>query len=240
MKRRDFLIASGSAAGLLVPAAAALAKPCPQPTMGATGGTSVTAACGSGKSYTTNFPLTENPISEGGVWTHAGSSWSKVQTLGGFACGTQTGSGGYNDSYAHLSGFGADHTASAIIKKDSGLQNFHECELHLRWNDTSSTASGYECNIAYNGEYCQIVRWEGGFGSFTELKKANGVTAPQTGDVFKASIVGSLIIVSMNNVEIIRASDTTWPTGNPGMGFYIESTTNNQGFGFSSFTATST
>src|SRR5882672_4460531 len=50
--------------------------------------------------YSTHFLATENPISEGGHWTHLGAPWSLVATGGGVAYGTQPGDGAYTDSYA--------------------------------------------------------------------------------------------------------------------------------------------
>ena len=57
------------------------------------------------RTYATNFLLEENPISEGGVWQHRGTSWATVRTFANRAIGSQTGSGGYDDAYAYLSGF---------------------------------------------------------------------------------------------------------------------------------------
>src|SRR5215813_11451279 len=42
-------------------------------------------------SYSTTFPLTENPISEGGSWTNGGATgldWANVQTTPGLSFGT--------------------------------------------------------------------------------------------------------------------------------------------------------
>src|SRR6516225_1115662 len=61
--------------------------------------------------------------------------------------------------------------------------------------------------------------------------------APQTGDVFKASIQTSgsnaIITVFWNGVQVLQATDTN-PilTGNPGMGFYNNAGESNSQFGF--------
>ena len=52
------------------------------------------------QTFTTEFDGTENPLSESGVWSHTGLDWTKVQKANGIAFGTQTGNGGYDDSYA--------------------------------------------------------------------------------------------------------------------------------------------
>ena len=73
--------------------------------------------------YATNFLLEENPISEGGVWQHRGASWATVRTFANRAVGSQTGSGGFDDAYAYLSGFGPSQTAQATLWKDPALGN---------------------------------------------------------------------------------------------------------------------
>ena len=37
----------------------------------------------------------------------------------------------------------------------------HEVEVLLRWADSAHIARGYECNLAFDGGYAQIVRWNG-------------------------------------------------------------------------------
>src|SRR5207237_1241973 len=82
-------------------------------------------------SYSTTFALTENPISEGGKWHASGlgllrsdigqgalpAASTPVITSGGKAYGTSstTSTSGYDDSRALLSGFPANHSASATL-----------------------------------------------------------------------------------------------------------------------------
>ena len=80
-----------------------------------------TADAPAASTYSTTFDATEAPISEGGAWTHVGLDWTLVDTGGGIAFGTQTGTGGYDDSYAHLSGFPPDHGASGVIFRSPSL-----------------------------------------------------------------------------------------------------------------------
>ena len=72
------------------------------------------------KTFTTDFPLAETPIAQSGVWQHLGISWAYVRSVAHHAVGTQTGSGGYDDSYAYLTGFGPDQTAQATLWIDPG------------------------------------------------------------------------------------------------------------------------
>jgi hypothetical protein len=176
--------------------------------------------------YSTTFSATESPISEGGAWTHNGTFWTKVDTSGGLAFNTQDNSGAVDDSYAYLSGFPPNQSASMVIHKGSP-SGFHECEILLRWLDSSSTARGYECNLAWDGGYAEIVRWEGPAGlgtsgSYTYVApqgSGGGVTV-NDGDVFSAQIVGGVITSYLNGVPLNTATDSTWTTGNPGIGFY--------------------
>src|SRR5271157_3059098 len=57
--------------------------------------------------YTTNFPLTEKPISEGGKWEcgrTVGLDWVDIETIPGHAFGLQLGTGGFDNSTALLTG----------------------------------------------------------------------------------------------------------------------------------------
>jgi hypothetical protein len=161
--------------------------------------------------------------------------------VNGFAHGTQTGIKDYDDSYAYLPGFPANQSASATIVLNTTATdaNTREAELLLHWSDSAHSATGYEINLQYMGAYVQIVRWNGAFGDFTMI---GGVTnlpnKPKTGDVFKATIVGNVITVFYNGTQIAQATDSTYATGNPGMGFFIRAPAANTDFGFSSFTAT--
>jgi hypothetical protein len=177
------------------------------------------------RTYATNFALEENPISESGVWQHRGASWATVRTFAHHAVGSQTGSGGYDDAYAYLSGFGPDQTAQATLWKDPAIGNdsitckilrrlgqqrendcaapgTHEVELLLHWADSANSARGYECNLSWDGKYAEIVRWNGPLGDFTYITQQrtfkDGIMPPNNGDLFKATISGSTINVYLN------------------------------------------
>ena len=148
--------------------------------------------------YATDFNLVESSLSEGGAWHHDGLDWAHVATAHGLAYGTQTGNGGYDDSYAYLSGFPPDQSASAVVHRDPATGGTtHEVEILLRWKDSAHSARGYECNFAYDGSYASIVRWNGPKGDFTVIDPAGGPGripgGLHDGDVVKAQIVGQLI-----------------------------------------------
>ena len=203
---------------------------------------------GSRRVFTTTFMQSEQPIRENGAWHHLGSSWATVRSFDHHAVGTQTGTKRYDDSYAYLDGFPPDQIARATVWIDQRAQgDFQEFELLLRWSDSNDLARGYECNLAWNGSYAQIVRWNGPFANFTyvanQSKFPPGLMPPQSGDVLTATIRGGTISLYLNKNDgkgdqlLVRGNDTTFKDGNPGMGFYIEGQHDPAAFGFSRFAA---
>jgi hypothetical protein len=200
--------------------------------------------------YHTVFPLNEAPISEGGAWHHTGVDWTLVDTSGGLAFGTQAGSGLFDDSYAYLGGFPPDVTVSCVIHLDPSIDasTTHEVEILLRWADATHTARGYECNLAFNGAYAEIVRWNGPLADFTYVapQGSGGGAAPVTGDIFSATISGNIIRTFLNGVQrntadITSVGSPVWTDGNPGMGFFRNhlNASPASAYSFSSYTAVS-
>jgi hypothetical protein len=241
MNRRNFIFAAG-VAGFTIPRLGRTAKPCPPPSVSVAGGSSASTPCAISTpgSYTTNFPGTENPISEGGVWSNVGQDWTSVRTTPGLAFGTNGAANAYDDSYAHLSGFSPDQTAQATIYIAPNIDQSetHEVELLLRWSDSAGLARGYEVTVNFQGG-CGTARWNGAPGDFTVLPGGGSVGTPQTGDVYKATITGNVIKVYYNNAFIYSVTDSAYSSGNPGIGFFKRPAGANNVFGFSSFTATS-
>jgi hypothetical protein len=212
-------------------------------------------------SYTTNFAVAENPISEAGKWIGGkavGLDWSDVATVPGLAYGTESGTGTgnntYDDSTALLEGtWGADQTVEATVhsvNQDDTV--FEEVELRLRSSLSGHTATGYEvlfrC-LKTPHAYASIVRWDGSLGKFTYLTQKQGVGYGVTdGDVVKATIFGDVIRVYVNDVQVLQVTDATYSSGNPGMGFWFKrgsgliarfenSTGHNVDYGFTRFAA---
>ena len=191
----------------------------------------------------TDFNLTESPISESGVWKQAGLDWTRVVTSDGLAYGTQSGSGGFNDSYTYLSGtFPANQSASAVIHLESGIDAaYAEVEILLRWTDSAHNSTGYECNLAFNGQYAEIIIWPGPFGTdksqFKWVSSGNPVVGGvHDGDVFQADVVGNVITSRLNGKVIASGTDNSIPSGGaPGIGFYSEGAATGKKFGFSRF-----
>ena len=210
----------------------------------------VLTAVAAGQTYTTSFPLTENPISEAGKWINggvAGLDWNNVATTYGFAYGTDPGTVSYADSWALLAGnWGQDQTVQATIQDQHPNTNCHqEHELILRGSLSPHVATGYEVTVrAVNNSssYLLIARWNGALGNFTYLTFLSGSSyGVKTGDVFKATIVGNVITAYINGVQKARVTDSTYAAGQPGMGFYLDNPSScagtNANYGYSNYTA---
>jgi hypothetical protein len=190
--------------------------------------------------YTTVFPGTESPISEGGHWTNGladGLDWGDISTTPGLAVG-HSAPARYADATALLTGtWGPDQTAQATVYAGRA-RGYPEVELRLRSSLSAHHATGYEisnraCNDASG--YLIIVRWNGPLADFTYLARLDGKKyGVSTGDVVKATIVENVITAYKNGVKLAQVKDNTYTTGNPGMGFN-EGT--NGDYGFTSFTA---
>jgi hypothetical protein len=203
--------------------------------------------------FTTDFNRDENPLSEYGKWNNGGLDgldWTNVRTGHGMAYGTQTGTDTgfyrYNDSYAILSGFPPDQTAVGVVHflHPTGACN-QEVELLLRWTSKPHKATGYECLfrcLDSSGFYMQVVRWNGALGDFTYIASLKDPsTGIKDGDKLKASISGNKIKVYVNGVIKLQATDNSYPTGNPGIGFFLAGCPgSNADFGFVSFSASCT
>jgi len=208
---------------------------------------------GAPRTYSTTFPRTENPISEGGNWINgrtAALDWADVRTTPGFAFGIETGGvrpapQKYDDSTALLTGaWGPAQMAQATVHTQNPQNDsiYEEVEIRLRSTLSAHQATGYEicfrCSKSPKA-YTTIVRWNGPLGSFTYLSTANGSRyGVANGDVVKATIQGSVIEAFINGVPVLRATDDTYKSGSPGMGFYLEGAVGlNQDYGFSTFAA---
>jgi hypothetical protein len=198
-------------------------------------------------SYSTTFPAAENPISESAKWIDgkaAGMDWASVRTSAGFAYGAQTDTVHNDDSTAILTGtWGADQSAWArvhTVNQSSSL--FEEVEIRLRSSISTNSITGYKVSFrctADGSQYVKIVRWNGPLGNFIYVKAASG-PGIHDGDVVKATIDGSTITAYINGVPVVQGTDSTYTSGSPGMGFYIQggSTSQEADYGFTSFAAT--
>jgi len=205
----------------------------------------VTAPDLSAAQYRTSFDRDENPLAEDGRWRRARNGWSNVRTAGGNAFGTNGRANTYDDSYALLSGFGADQQAEGSIERSNELVRdiTHEVELLLRFSDGPGYARGYECLFAYFGGV-QVVRWNGAIGDFTVLPIRAGKQRLdrelRSGDRIKAGIVGNVIRLYINDELMAEAEDSSYASGQPGIAFFTRPGGNSAHLALSSYAVTST
>jgi hypothetical protein len=216
---------------------------------GCGGSTTPSAA---GDPYSTNFPLTEDPISEGGKWVNGGATgldWTNVSTTPGRAIGHEVGAN-FTDAIAILQGltWQADQKATGVVfALAAPLENCsQEVELLLRYRVAAHSITGYEINYKVSSSssaYMQIVRWNGAVGDFTFLEIFNGAQfGVSNGDTVMATVVGNVITAYKNGVQLGQVTDSTYSSGSPGIGFNLDNTVSgcsgtNANYGFSSFTA---
>lgn len=157
------------------------------------------------RSYRTEFPLVENPISEGGAWLNGrkdGIDWIDVVSAGGYAHGevsrmtvaerrVEQGNlapqddaaapvGDYDDPTAALSGsWGANQVAKATVYcRNPTDQYFQEVQIRLRTTIEPEWCSGYEVFwrcLKSEVAYAEIVRWNGKIGDWISLARHEGL-----------------------------------------------------------------
>ena len=201
------------------------------------------------RTYNTIFSSNENPISENSNWINGGTvglDWANVRSAAGRAEGVGPAAASYSDPTAILAGtWGPDQTVSITVysngvedKASTGYDK--EVEIRLRSFISAHRNTGYEVNCRTPDDslsYIQIVRWNGALGDFTSLNLVRGMGC-KNGDVLKATISGSTIKVYRNETLMLTASDSTFTTGNPGIGFNFGCGSTYDQFGISSYTAT--
>lgn len=191
------------------------------------------------QSYSTNFPLTENPISESGNWANYASSVfnNPVSTTGGHAVGLN--STGFNDSIAQLVGnYGPNQTITAVAYHP-GASGAAEIELHLRM-DTHANGDvfTYEVDIIPSLSEINLVDWHGAQGTITQLT-TGAITGVADGDTFVASLIGNQFTIKQNGTTIISFNQPNARTfGTPGIGLDAGTPTNGANFGWKSFSVT--
>jgi hypothetical protein len=199
--------------------------------------------------YSTNFPLTENPISEGGKWINGGTTgldWSDVRTSPGLAFGatSTTTTPPFNDPTAVLSGtWGPIQECEGVVVVPASPADYQELELRLRTTVAAHAILGYEAIFSVTANpYVQVVRWDGGttIDKFVYIADATGPRL-NTGDRVRANVDASHVFRAWVNQgtgwQLIATStpDATYQ-GNPGMGAWNH-TALPFNFGFSSLSA---
>src|SRR4029079_18869272 len=119
-------------------------------------------------SYSTNFPLTQNPLSESGRWINGGATgvkWHDVQSRPGqaFGVGPQSPAPPYDDPTAVLTGtWGRTQTVEATVIVPASPSGSEEVELRVLTTITPGRIVGYEVLFSVTGNtYVDIERWDG-------------------------------------------------------------------------------
>ncbi|HKQ25234.1 MAG TPA: hypothetical protein VJT81_12400 [Burkholderiales bacterium] len=204
------------------------------------------APVSSAVSYSTNFNLTENPVSEDGKWINGkaiGLDWNNVQTVPGkaFAANFTGSPSRYSDPIAHLNtAFTANQYAQGTVSRTARYDptpSKHEVELLLHFQITAHNARGYEILWAHDGNIA-IVRWNGPLADYTPLVDGLKIGRAVDGDVLRAEIVGNVITVYKNGALVATGpTDTTWTDGQPGIGFWPIRGATLQSYGWKNFQA---
>ncbi len=187
-------------------------------------------------------------MSDGGSWINGravGLKWNNVQTVPGtaYAAGfVGLGASRYDDCIAHLNtAFTANQYAEGTVARVPGYRNAsdkHEIELLLRFQITANSARGYEVLWGQDGEIW-VVRWNGPLGDYKALRGIpdSGPNMAVDGDVLRAEIVGNVIRVYRNGRLVLTASDSTYTSGQPGMGFWPLPGSTLASYGWKDYTA---
>ncbi len=201
------------------------------------------------RTYTTHFPLTENPISEGTNWINGqttGLDWADVSTTPGLAIGLESGFTGYDDATALLTGtWGSNQMATGTVYATNRMAGnvYEEVEIRLRSSLSAHECSGYEVLFSLKpdaGCYVQIVCWNGPLGSFDYVNATGGSQfILQTGDQVSGSISNDTITAYINGTPVLEGTDTNYSSGSPGIGIFIQGAAGVNGdYGFTRYTAT--
>jgi hypothetical protein len=180
-------------------------------------------------SYTTAFPATENPISQGGIWLNGltdGLDWNDIQTSVGkaYAGAIDIAVGGDSDSICclrrSLLAATPKQFAEATFFKSAGYNpaGDHEFSLLLRFSIAAHNAAGIEWYTNQNlGS--TVVLWNGAHSDFTPIFLCT-VTSLADGDVFRMEVDNSNVVTCYQSGSVVGSGTVSGAPaiGNPGFG----------------------
>ena len=172
-----------------------------------------------------SFSGTENPLSEGGVWTALTAYWQHVTKASGLKVdGAVLG----NDCAARYTGvtFTADHYSEiTLAATPTGGQLFFQYAL-ARMN---TTAACYELTTAPDVSTTTIQLFKlDNTGAGTQI--GTNITlgsAMAAGDVMRLECIGTTLNVRYNGTIVRTATDSTLTTGQPGVGAWAQNSGSN-------------
>lgn len=172
-------------------------------------------------SASSSFVGTENPLSEGGVWSLPSAVWGNMRKDTGAAVAAV-----FTESSMYYSGttFGADQFSQITLAaiQTGGQLYFHY--VNVRMNTTAGTyilATGLE-----TGPNILQLYVVSNSGTFTQLG-SNIVTGSNlaAGHIIRLEVVGTTLTVKANQgsgfVELRNQTDSTFSTGQPGIGGWV-------------------
>jgi hypothetical protein len=158
-------------------------------------------------SATSNFDGTENPLSEGGVWTSGGAGLGALQKVSGhIRVGTVT----FNCVMAYTGITWKPDQTSTVIRSATSVLTGYYAGAAVRLN--VAAGNGYVFVARENTDYA-IHRVDGA--TFV-LLGAYAVT-PALGDYISLSVVGPVLTASVNGTAVGQVTDPTYGSGATGM-----------------------
>jgi hypothetical protein len=174
-------------------------------------------------SASSSFAGTENPLSEGGVWTQPSAYWQPMRKATGVA-GVVTG----NDGAMRYTGvtFSADHYSEMTLAAvPTGGQLYYQY-VFARMN---ATAGCYLLTTASDVGAAMLQLWRiSNAGVYTQI--GTDITAPSNlagGDVLRIECIGTTINIKRNGSLLRTATDSTFATGQPAIGGWFQNSGSN-------------
>lgn len=167
-------------------------------------------------SASSSFTGTENPLSEGGVWTALTAYWQHVTKANGLKVDPAVLG---NDCAARYTGvtFSADHYAEITLAAvpTGGQLFFHYCMVRM-----NATAGCYLATTApdVSSTTAQLYRVDNA-GNYTQIGANITLgSAMAANDVLRLECIGTTLNVKYNGALLRTATDSTFSTGAPGIG----------------------
>lgn len=178
-------------------------------------------------SASSSFTGTETPLSEGGAWTAPTSFWNTLRKATGIGINS-TGSDSAR-RYATVSpgvAFAADHFSEIVLNSvpSGGLLYFHY--VMARMNTTAgcylvTTAKDVGTNII---QLYAITN----AGAFNQIGVDIALGANfAANDVMRLTCVGTTISVQFNGTTVRTVTDSTYASGQPGVGGWAQNSSSN-------------
>lgn len=169
-------------------------------------------------SASSSFTGTENPLSEGGVWSTLSAWWSTTRKANGLACAVLA-----NDCARRYTGvtFSADQASQVTLQAVPGGGQLWFQYVMCRMNSVAScylltTAPDVGANIIQlyklndSGTYTQIG---------TNITLGANMAA---NDVMRLEVLGTALTCKYNGSTVRTATDSTLASGQPGCGGWVQ------------------